>query len=58
MVKFLEVAPRIGMGFWVHPEVPKARVAALRQAFMSMLNSAGIPGRRKETQSAGEPGTG
>ena len=39
MVKFLEVAPRIGMGFWVHPEVPKARVAALRQAFMSMLNS-------------------
>jgi len=37
MVKFLEVAPRIGMGFWVHPEVPKDRVAALRKAFMAML---------------------
>ena len=38
MVKFLEVAPRIGMGFWVHPEVPKDRLAALRKAFMAMLN--------------------
>ena len=38
MVRFLEVAPRIGMGFWVHPEVPKDRVAALRKAFMAMLN--------------------
>ena len=37
MVKFLEVAPRIGMGFWVHPEVPKDRLAALRKAFMAML---------------------
>jgi tripartite-type tricarboxylate transporter receptor subunit TctC len=38
MVKFLEVAPRIGMGFWVHEDVPKKRVAALRKAFMAMLN--------------------
>ena len=37
MVKFLEVAPRIGMGFWVLPEVPKDRLAALRKAFMAML---------------------
>jgi len=37
MVKFLEVAPQVGMGFWVSPEVPKARVAALSKAFQAML---------------------
>lgn len=38
MVAFVETAPKIGMGFWVHPEVPKARVAALRKAFMAMMS--------------------
>lgn len=38
MVRFVESSPKIGMGFWVAPEVPKDRVAALREAFMSMLN--------------------
>ncbi len=37
MVAFLETAPRIGMGFWVAPEVPADRVAALRKAFQDML---------------------
>ena len=37
MVAFVETAPKIGVGFWVHPEVPKARVAALRKAFMTMM---------------------
>jgi tripartite-type tricarboxylate transporter receptor subunit TctC len=37
MVRFLEVAPRVGMGFWVSPEVPKARAVALRKAFQAML---------------------
>lgn len=37
MVRFLEVAPRVGMGFWVSPEVPKARAVALRKAFQTML---------------------
>ena len=37
MVRFLEVAPRVGMGFWVSPEVPKARAGALRTAFQAML---------------------
>jgi len=37
MVRFLEVAPRVGMGFWVSPEVPKARAVALRTAFQAML---------------------
>jgi len=39
MVSFLEVAAKIGMGFWVPAAVPSDRVAALRQAFMSMLYS-------------------
>ena len=37
MVAFLETAPRIGMGFWVAPEVPKERVAALRKAFKATM---------------------
>lgn len=39
MVTFLESANRIGMGFWVPPETPKARVAALRKAFKAMMES-------------------
>lgn len=38
MVRFVETAPKIGMGFWVHPDVPADRVAALRKAFMAMMN--------------------
>lgn len=38
MVSFIETAPKIGMGFWVSPEVPKDRLQALRKAFMTMLN--------------------
>ena len=37
MVAFLEVAARVGMGFWVPPEVPADRVAALRSAFEAMM---------------------
>ena len=37
MVAFIETAPKIGMGFWVHHEVPKPRVAALRKSFMAMM---------------------
>lgn len=37
MVTFIETSPKIGMGFWVHPDVPKDRVAALRKAFMDMM---------------------
>jgi tripartite-type tricarboxylate transporter receptor subunit TctC len=37
MVRFLEIAGDVGMGFWVGPNVPKDRVAALRKAFDSMM---------------------
>ena len=40
MVAFVETAPKIGMGFWVHPEVPGDRLAALRKAFMAMMSDA------------------
>lgn len=40
MIAFIETAPKIGMGFWVHPDVPAARTAALRKAFMSMMADA------------------
>ncbi len=38
MVRFIEVCELIGMGFWVAPEVPKDRVAALRSSFMATMN--------------------
>jgi len=37
MVRFLEIAGDVGMGFWVGPNVPRERVAALREAFSAML---------------------
>ena len=37
MVKFIEVSELVGMGFWVAPEVPKDRVAALRTSFMATM---------------------
>jgi tripartite-type tricarboxylate transporter receptor subunit TctC len=38
MVSFIETAPKIGMGFWVSPDVPKDRLEALRKAFIAMLD--------------------
>ena len=38
MISFIEVCELIGMGFWVAPEVPKDRVAALRSSFMATMN--------------------
>jgi tripartite-type tricarboxylate transporter receptor subunit TctC len=40
MITFLETANKIGMGFWVPPGVPKARVDALRKAFNAMMADA------------------
>lgn len=37
MVRFFEAEAKIGMGFWVAPEVPKERVDALRKAFEAMM---------------------
>jgi len=39
MITFLETANKIGMGFWVPPQTPKAGVDALRKAFEDMMAS-------------------
>ena len=39
MITFLESANKIGIGFWVPPETPKARVVTLRKAFEAMMAS-------------------
>ena len=38
IVKFMELSEQVGMGFWVHPRVPKDRVAILRKAFWSAVH--------------------
>lgn len=37
IVQFIEVSENLGMGFWVHPNVPKDRLAGLRTAFMNTM---------------------
>ena len=37
IVQFIEVSEYVGMGFWVHPDVPKPRFQALRRAFMATM---------------------
>ncbi len=37
ILQFIEVSEALGMGFWVHPDVPKDRLAALRKAFMDTM---------------------
>lgn len=37
MLAFMETSPKVGMGFWVAPGVPKDRIAALRKAFMDTM---------------------
>ncbi len=42
MVNFLELSERIGMGFWMRPEVPRARVETLRTAFMKAMSDPAV----------------
>ena len=37
MVQFLEVANSVGIAYWVHPDVPADRIAALHAAFMATM---------------------
>ncbi len=37
VLRFIEVSEAVSMGFWVHPDVPKDRLAALRKAFMDTM---------------------
>jgi len=55
IVNFVETAAKIGMGFWVHPDVPKDRVAALRKAFMDMMNDPKFLAATKKRNAPIEP---
>lgn len=58
MVRFLEVAPRIGMGFWVSHEVPKDRAAALEKAFQAMLRDPAFVADAKKRKAPVNPVSG
>ena len=58
MISFIETAPKIGMGFWIHPDVPATRTAALRKAFMSMMADAKFLENAKKLRTPIEPVSG
>jgi len=58
MVAFIETAPKVGMGFWVAPEVPKDRIQALRKAFMAMLNDPDFRADAKKRRAPVDPVSG
>ena len=55
MVSFIETAPKIGMGFWVSPEVPEDRFQALRKAFMTMLDDSDFRADAKKRRAPVDP---
>jgi tripartite-type tricarboxylate transporter receptor subunit TctC len=55
MLTFMEASPKVGMGFWVAPEVPKARVAALRKAFMDTMKDPNFLADAKKRKAPVEP---
>ena len=58
MITFLETANKIGMGFWVPPGTPKARVATLRKAFEAMMASQEFQAMAKKIKAPVELTTG
>lgn len=55
MVRFFETEAKVGMGFWVAPEVPQDRVAALRKAFTDMMADAKFKAAAKKVNAPIEP---
>jgi len=52
IVRFMELSESVGLGFWVHPEVPKDRIAILRKAMADVVND---PDIRAEGEKRGTP---
>ncbi len=42
IVNFMQLSERVGMAFWVRPEVPKDRVEILRTAFMKAMSDPAV----------------
>lgn len=58
MVRFMELSEAVGLGFWVHPDVPKDRVATLRKAFDGAMNDPEVVRAAAERQAPLDPLTG
>jgi tripartite-type tricarboxylate transporter receptor subunit TctC len=52
IVRFMELSESVGLGFWVHPDVPKDRIAILRKAMMDVVND---PAIRADGEKRGAP---
>ena len=42
IVNFMQLSERVGMAFWVRPEVPRDRVDILRTAFMKAMSDPAV----------------
>lgn len=58
MLAFMETSPKVGMGFWVHPQVPAVRIEALRKAFMGMVKDPQFLGNAAKRRAPVDPLTG
>jgi tripartite-type tricarboxylate transporter receptor subunit TctC len=52
IVRFMELSEAVGLGFWVHPDVPKDRIAILRKAMADVVND---PTIRADGEKRGAP---
>ncbi len=58
ILRFIEVSESLGMGFWIHPDVPKDRLAALRTAFMATMTDPAFVADAKKRKAPVDPITG
>lgn len=55
MVQFLEVANSVGIAYWVHPQVPADRIAALRTAFDATMKDPAFLADAKKAHAGVDP---
>lgn len=58
IVRTMELSERVGMGFWVRPEVPKERVAILRKAMAAASNDPVVQDEAAKRSAPFDPITG
>ncbi len=55
MIEFLQTANKVGIAYWVHPDVPADRVAALRAAFAATVRDPAFLAIAKKSKALVEP---
>ena len=55
MLTFMSASPRVGMGFWLAPGVPRDKVAALRKAFMATMKDPAFLADAKKRRAPVQP---